>query len=48
MLHVCVHRFDVMGTVEFFLGTKRGLRLCLVREFFLDLANVAFLLLFSN
>ena len=25
MFHACVQRFDVMGTVENFLGTKQGL-----------------------
>ena len=26
MLHACVQRFDVMGTVEIFFETKHGLR----------------------
>ena len=29
MLHACVQKFDVTDTVENFLGTKRGLNLCM-------------------
>ena len=30
MFHVCVRRFDVMGTVEIFLGTKQNLSVCVL------------------
>ena len=34
MLHACVRRFDVTGTVGNFLGTKQGLRKKLCKSYF--------------
>ena len=47
MLHVCVHRFDVMGTVEIYLELNGALAVFSSRKF-LGLATVVFLLLFGN
>ena len=47
MLNACVQKFDVTDTVQFFLGTKRSLRVFYSR-IFLGLATVALSFLFDN